>query len=149
MSIENSYNFKEISSRVTTSGVVGRERLKSLSSEGYEVVINLLPNDNKYAVPEEKEIVESQNIAYIHIPVDFKAPQRKEYVEFTEALDKPGTQKVHIHCAANWRVSAFYGAYAVSKGIWSAEKATHFISSIWNPAEHTAWQNFLKEFGLH
>ena len=148
MNIESSYNFREIDSQITTSGVVGEEILKSLSKEGYQIVINLLPNDSEYAVPGEKEILESQNIKYIHMPVGFGAPKYDEYLQFSYELDKLSGEKVHIHCAANWRVSAFYSAYAVSKGIWSREKAIAFISSIWSPAEYPVWENFVKRLGL-
>lgn len=148
MSIENSYNFKKISSLITTSGVVGKERLESLSNESYKVVINLLPDDHKYAVPGEKEIVESQGIKYIHIPIDFESPKLEEFDHFTKEMERLGTRKMHIHCAANWRVTAFYGAYALLNGIWNKEQTNEFICAIWNPAEYPVWQNFLNKFGL-
>jgi protein tyrosine phosphatase (PTP) superfamily phosphohydrolase (DUF442 family) len=43
MDIEASYNFRRMSERLTTSGIVPPDGLKALQAQGYEVVINLLP----------------------------------------------------------------------------------------------------------
>jgi len=148
MSIDDSYNFREINEQITSSGVVNEERLKSLGNEGCQVVINLLPDSHEHAVAEEKKIIETQNIQYVYIPVDFSCPKYEEFIEFSNVLDSFDEKKVHIHCAVNWRVSAFYGAYAIKKGIWSKEKADDFIADIWNPAEYPVWNTFLTVFGL-
>ena len=148
MSIESSYNFRKLSGKLTTSGVVSEDTLKSLSEEGYEAVVNLLPQSNEHAVPEEKEIIESQGIFYVHIPVDFAAPTKVDLEEFISQLDNMSNKKMHIHCAANWRVSAFYSVYAVSKGIWSSDAAKEFIAGLWNPSEYPVWQKLLKQYGL-
>ena len=145
MNIESSRNFRMITDRLTTSGVVGADRLKALASQGYEVVVNLLPDTSEHAVPDERSIVESQRLEYIHIPVDFKRPERSDFVTFSEALDRVSERKVHIHCAANYRVSAFYSLYAVSRGRWSTDQAMEFIHSVWEPAEYPGWSEFIAE----
>ena len=148
MSVEDSYNFRVINSDITSSGVIGSERMKLLKEEDYTVVINLLPDAHDNAVTGEKEILDSQNITYVYIPVDFSNPKNEEYIEFSKALDQFTNEKIHIHCAANWRVSAFYSIYAVTNGIWSKEKASQFIADIWNPKEHPAWESFLETYGI-
>jgi hypothetical protein len=52
-------------------------------------------------------------------------------------------QKVHIHCAANFRVSAFYSLYQVTHGAWSVARASEFIADVWRPAEHPGWPEFI------
>lgn len=148
MGIESCYNYRKISEKVTTSGVIPEHVLVSLREEGYETVINLLPKNHKKAVPEEKKIIEAQRISYLSIPVEFDDPKLEELDQFMTELQKIGDKKIHIHCAANWRVSAFYGIYAFQSGLWSKNEATNFISSIWNPAEFPAWSKFLNHFGL-
>jgi protein tyrosine phosphatase (PTP) superfamily phosphohydrolase (DUF442 family) len=143
--IEASYNFRMISDRLTTSGVVGANRLGALASQGYEVVVNLLPDSSEHAVSNEQDIVESQRIEYIYIPVDFKAPGRSDLTRFSEALDRLSDSKIHIHCAANYRVSAFYSLYAASRGDWSTDQATDFIHSVWRPADYPGWSEFIDE----
>jgi hypothetical protein len=44
-----------------------------------------------------------------------------------------------VHCAANYRVSAFYAIYARRNLGWSDKDANVHITSIWNPAEHDPW----------
>ena len=148
MDIEASYNFRRMSERLTTSGIVPPDGLKALRAQGYEVVINLLPDTGRDAIPNERDIVESQGIEYIYIPVDFKQPTSADLSTFSEALDRVHEKKVHVHCAANYRVSAFYSLYRVSRGLWSAEQAMEFMRSVWQPrqpSEQPGWSDFITE----
>lgn len=139
VSIEASYNFKRIDPKISTSGVVGAERLAALKSQGYQALINLLPDANEYAVPDEAMIVKGQGIDYTYIPVEWSAPTPSDFEAFVHAMDRLQGQSLHVHCAANWRVSAFYALYAERKGIWTREQADAQMRSIWNPAEYPAW----------
>ena len=143
MDIEASYNFRRITERLTTSGIVRPDVLKALRAQGYEAVVNLLPDSSEHAIPNERDIVESQGIEYIHIPVDFKQPTSTDFLKFSEVLDRVHEKKVHVHCAANYRVSAFYSLYLVSRDIWSEEQAMELIRSIWQPTEHPGWSEFI------
>ena len=60
MDIESSYNFRRITEKLTTSGIVRPDALRALGSKGYEVLVNLLPDTSEYAIAHEREIVESQ-----------------------------------------------------------------------------------------
>lgn len=149
MSIETSYNFRKIHDRLTTSGTVHPDDLKMLAFQGYEVVVNLMPDASEYAVADERKIVQSQGLEYIYIPVDFKQPKRSDFAEFSAALDRVSDKKVHIHCAANYRVSAFYALYAAINGCWSHDRAWKFIYDVWQPAEHSGWSEFITDvFGM-
>jgi protein tyrosine phosphatase (PTP) superfamily phosphohydrolase (DUF442 family) len=145
MNIEASYNFRRISDTLTTSGVVRPDGLKSLTAESYEVVVNLLPDTSEHAIAGERDIVESQSIEYIYIPVDFKQPSRSDFALFSKALDQVGGKKTHVHCAANYRVSAFYSLYLVTRGHWSADRAFEFIHGVWQPADHPGWSEFISD----
>lgn len=143
MDIESSYNFRRINERLTTSGVVPEEGLTALATQGYDVVINLLPETSEFAVPNERAIVESQKIEYINIPVDFKQPTQTDFEKFTAALDRVRDKKIHIHCAVNYRVSAFYSLYEFKRGNFSAGQVNKFIGDIWQPIEHPGWDEFI------
>ncbi len=145
MEIEASYNFRRVSDKLTTSGLVRPAILKALAAQGYNVVINLLPDSHEHAVRGEREIVESQGIKYIYIPVDFKYPTRSDFSRFSMALDRVLEEKVHVHCSANYRVTAFYAMYEFHCGRWSIEQAIKFISEIWRPAEHPGWSEFIAD----
>jgi protein tyrosine phosphatase (PTP) superfamily phosphohydrolase (DUF442 family) len=112
-------------------------------AEGYDVVIDLLPGDSSYAVANEGAIVQSQGVGYVHIPVDFAAPTHADLDSFTTAMDENAGKAIHVHCAANYRVSAFYSLYALAKGWWSAKEADAHIRDVWNPEEYPAWERFI------
>lgn len=139
MSVDESYNFRRVSDLITTSGVVGAERLANLRAEGYDAVINLLPDSSEHAVPNEAAILEAQGVDYVSIPVDFGAPTGDDFQAFVEAMDARAGQKIHVHCAANFRVSAFYSLYASRTGEWSTEDADDFMHTVWNPAAYPGW----------
>ncbi|WDP89053.1 MAG: protein tyrosine phosphatase family protein [Desulfobacter sp.] len=145
MDIETSYNFRKIHDRLTTSGVVSRDCLKTLAVQGYEVLVNLMPDESEYAVSDEQRIVMAQNLEYIYIPVDFEQPEDSDFIRFSAELERvlDKDRKVHIHCAANYRVSAFCALYAVHNDIWSIDKAWSFIHDVWQPADHRGWSEFI------
>jgi len=145
MSIEDSYNFRRIHERLTTSGLVSVAQLNDLQSEGYDAVINLLPESNARAVTDEARIVRDQGLDYVYIPVDFEAPTHADLEAFADAMDARSGQKVHVHCAANYRVSAFYSLYALRNGLCTEDEANDIVQDIWNPADHPPWMAFITD----
>lgn len=143
MSIDQAFNYKAINESVATAGLLSEEQLAELGSTGYHTVINLLPHDSEYAIPSEHSIVTSQGLDYVSIPVDFADPQEQDYALFAEALRACEDKKVLIHCAANYRVSAFYAMYAHEHLGWSAEHARQHIESIWSPEDYPPWAQFI------
>ena len=144
MAIEGSYNFRRVNDQVTTSGAVEASHLEHLASDGYEAVINLLPDDSEDSLANESRIIEEQGVKYFHIPVDFQAPNESDYSKFSRILDGLLEKKVHIHCAANYRVSAFYALYALRTKSWTQKQADEFISDIWDPSDYPRWPAFIE-----
>ena len=145
MSVDSSYNFRRIHERLTTSGVVSDTELRALHADGYDAVINLLPADHPQAVSDEARIVRDQGLDYVHIPVDFDAPLHRDFEAFADALDARSDQKVHVHCAANFRVSAFYGLYALRRGLCTEHEADELMHDLWDPAEYPVWSRFITD----
>jgi uncharacterized protein (TIGR01244 family) len=143
MPIADSYNFRRISERITTSGLVSVAQLGDLRHEGYDAVINLLPDSHERAVTDEANIVRDQGIDYVHIPVDFDAPTHADLEAFSQAMTDRVGQKIHIHCAANYRVSAFYSLYALQHGTCTEQEADELVRDVWDPADHPAWREFI------
>ena len=144
MSIEDSYNFRRINDRLTTSGVVSVEQLSDLHREGYDAVINLMP-DSENQIADEGRLVREQGLDYVYIPVDFQSPTRSDLEAFVEAMDARASGKVHVHCAANYRVSAFYSLYALRRGLCTQDEANELVHSVWNPAEFPAWMTLITD----
>jgi hypothetical protein len=48
-----------------------------------------------------------------------------------------------VHCAANFRVTAFYSLYALKRLGWSAAQAAEFRSTIWHDSDYPVWTRFI------
>jgi uncharacterized protein (TIGR01244 family) len=145
MSIDESYNFRRVDDRLTTSGIVNVEQLKELRDEGYDAVINLKPDIEAEIGADEGAIVRDQGIDYTYLPVDFDAPTHADFEAFAAAMDAHAGDKVHVHCAANYRVTAFYSVYALDRGLWTEDEADRFVRDVWEPSEFPAWQAFIAD----
>ena len=102
--------WQRLDERTTTSGLLRAEDVARLAALGVRHVINLAMDDHPYALPEEARLMDEAGIAYTHIPVPFDAPGEAHFAAFRAAYEAaPGP--VHVHCIANWRVSAFFYRY--------------------------------------
>ncbi|MBM3659043.1 MAG: hypothetical protein FJW95_06005 [Actinobacteria bacterium] len=142
---EGAFNFRRIDARLTTSGLLSPEQLASLGGEGYEAVVDLLPAGDDWAVADEPRIVRDQGIEYVAIPVDFAAPTHDDLERFYGVMDALQGRTVHVHCAANYRVSVFYGLYALARGQWTREQADALVHGLWDPGEYPAWASFIAD----
>jgi hypothetical protein len=77
---------------------------------------------------------------YVHIPVQFSAPTKKNLIEFFATMKVHEGQKVWVHCAANIRVSAFLGLYLVIEKKWERELFAQ-LRDLWQPDE--VWSSFI------
>jgi uncharacterized protein (TIGR01244 family) len=145
MGVDKAYNYRLVDEKLATAGRLEPEQLAQLGQEGFEVVINLLPESSQYAVAGEQQSVEDQGIEYLYLPVDFAAPTREDYAQFRQLMQRAGDRKLLVHCAANYRASAFYSRYAIHTGRWSEAEADRFMLSVWQPDEHPPWPRWLEE----
>jgi len=140
--LSDSYNFRAITAALTTSGQPTEALLRAAASEGYEVVINLaLHDDPRYSLPDEKDCVEGLGLVYVHIPVQFGAPQEQDLLAFFLAMEMYNDKKIHLHCAANMRATAFLGIYHMIKSGQSETEAFEPMRDIWDPDE--VWASFI------
>ena len=137
------YNFVQVTPTLATSGVVPAKEFSAISEAGYRTVINLLPDDNQYAVRDEEVIVSNLGMQYVHIPIDMEFPTTNDYELFSIAMDAASEAPAWVHCAANWRVSAFVGLYAQLNLGWSRERAEKLVASIWDPTP--AWIELMED----
>jgi hypothetical protein len=56
-------------------------------------------------------------------------------------MDAHKDETVLVHCAANYRVTAFIGLYRVLRLGWAADKAFEPMRSVWEPDE--VWKAFI------
>ncbi|MBW2267456.1 MAG: protein tyrosine phosphatase family protein [Deltaproteobacteria bacterium] len=127
------YNTVRVTSTLATSGVIPADEFERIAQAGYRTVINLLPEENQHALEDEASIVAALGMAYVHIPIDIEAPTVENFDEFRAAMKAHSDSPVWVHCAANWRVSAFVALYGQLELGWSPDRATDFVGGIWQP----------------
>jgi protein tyrosine phosphatase (PTP) superfamily phosphohydrolase (DUF442 family) len=126
-----------------TGGQPTAEQLAAAAAEGFTAIINLVPRENQAALPDEAGIAQALGLKYHYIPVDWAAPQDSDFEAFDRALQSLASDKTLIHCAANFRVTAFYSLYAMQHLGWSAAQAAEFRSTIWQGSDYPVWASFI------
>ena len=135
------FNYYQVPGLFETSGQPNNKQLISIANGGYEVVINLAPNTTiEGRVINEKDILKSNNITYIHIPVDFNNPLDEDFNKFVAALEENKHKKIWVHCAANMRVSAFVFKYRRDVLGLSQKNIEQDLKAIWIP--NKTWSFF-------
>ena len=145
MSLKDIYNFLPLTDKLSSSGMPTQEQLRDLSNAGIEVVINLAMPGSEKALPNEPALVEASKMTYIGIPVEWDHPTRQNLKEFMDTMDAHQNQKVHVHCQANYRATAFITLYRIQRLGWEREKAFQDLRRIWNPDEYPIWKKFIEE----
>lgn len=133
-----------VDERLATSGQPSEAQLAAIAQAGYQVIINLaLHDDPRYALPDEAASVAALGLAYVHIPVQFSAPTREDLLRFCDAMDAHIGRKTWVHCAANYRVTAFLGLYRVLRQGWPQDEAFALMKQVWQP--DATWQAFIDD----
>lgn len=137
------YNFKQVSNLLACAGQPREGQLQSIADDGYKVVINLGLADGKYALTNEAASVAELGLSYHHLPIIFDDPQLSELVDFIKLMNEHSHQKTLVHCAANYRASAFIGLYLFSADILNQDEMQQFIEDVWQP--DGIWQQFIDD----
>lgn len=136
-------NYLRLNRQLSSAGQPTEAQLVWIAEQGFDVVINLGLTDSDYSLPDEDRIVRRHGMLYIHIPVEWDAPQREDLVAFMNAMDEHRDKKIFVHCAANMRASVFIALYRILRRSWDPTHAIQGIHQIWQP--NPTWQSFIQE----
>jgi uncharacterized protein (TIGR01244 family) len=140
--IEDVRNFRKIDERLLTCGQPSEAQLAAARAAGIDVVINLaLHDDPRYSLADERGAVEALGMTYRHIPVQFSRPTESDLLAFFDAMDAAAERRVLVHCAANYRVTAFLGLYRQLRQRWPADAAFDAMRTVWTP--DATWAAFI------
>jgi uncharacterized protein (TIGR01244 family) len=140
--LSESRNFREVDERLLTAGQPNEAQLADAARRGVQVVINLaLHDDPRYSLADEAGCVRGLGMEYVHIPVQFNAPTEENLQAFIAAMETHKGKTILVHCAANYRVTAFVGLYRVLCERWVAEKAFQPMRTVWEP--NPVWKQFI------
>ena len=135
------FAWRRLSDTLTTSGQPSEEGLASIRAMGVEHVINLGLHTHERALPDEAATVATLDMTYTHIPVEFDAPQEKDFAHFREVMYELGDVPVHVHCIVNARVSAFLYRYRRDALGLDEEEARAAMETVWRPGG--VWAAFI------
>jgi hypothetical protein len=62
-----------------------------------------------------------------------------------DAMDAHAGQRIHVHCEANYRASAFIMMYRVLRLGWNKTDAIPVMEKMWNPEDFPVWQTFIDD----
>src|SRR3954463_11372947 len=130
---EDLYNWRRLDRRLTTSGQPTEAQLAAIAALGVDCVVNLGLHTHPKALPDETASVAALGMAYIHQPVDFQNPTAEDLARFCNLMDGLQGRTVHVHCIANWRVSAFLYRWRIDRLGWDKARARADLDAIWTP----------------
>jgi len=139
----NITNLTTLNDSLWTSGQPTRAELAELAAAGFEVVINLALPTSDNALPDEAELVQSLGMEYVHIPVVWDAPQPGDLLRFMDTMDTRLDRKILVHCALNYRASAFTALWRVLRQGGEKEKAFAVQETIWQLDDYPIWKIFV------
>ena len=137
------YHYQFLNEKLSSSGMPTTEQFKEIAEAGVEVVINLAPPDVPKALQKEDELAAKLGIEYRNIPVTWRAPESEKLVQFMDEMDAQAGKRIHVHCEANYRASAFIMMYRVLRLGWKKEDAIPIMEKMWNPEDFPVWQKFI------
>ena len=141
MDLEDILNYVQLSDHIATSGQPMASQFKLIAEYGYGSIINLAMDNAHNAVANESKPLESLGISYYHIPVPFDSPTTLHFQQFVTTLSTLEGQKVWIHCAMNYRVSAFMYLYLRQVKGLSDKEAKSPMFKHWKPDK--IWSKFM------
>jgi len=143
MPIGDIKNFVQVSDAIATGGQPSESQLEEVAVAGYQVVINLGLLDPKYCLRDEAGWVAGLGMEYVHIPVVFTEPRVSDFRRFVDVMDSHRDHRIFVHCALNWRVSAFLALYGERHLGWPRARADCHLRIFWEPND--VWTTFVRD----
>ena len=145
MTTQDIYNSRKVTDLLTTAGQPTEDQLRAAAEEGFQAVINLATFNPEHSLKDEGGLVQSLGMTYHPIPVDWQNPTASDFTAFDAVMQQLSGQKILLHCAANYRVTAFYGLYAMKHLGWTDTQADTFRAPIWQGDQYPIWETFIQE----
>ena len=143
MSTEEIFNYVKVNDQISTAGQPTEDQLRDAAAEGFTTIINLAPVNPPYTPADEAGLARELGLTYIYIPVAWNNPTDADFAAFEQAMSATAGRRTLIHCAANFRVTAFYTLYAHKHLGWNAAQAEALRDRIWTGSDYPVWEAFV------
>jgi protein tyrosine phosphatase (PTP) superfamily phosphohydrolase (DUF442 family) len=135
------FNYIEYSPTFSSAGQPSLEQLDDVKAAEFERIIYIAFSNGRRAISDEDAVVKELGMDYIHIPVIWDAPTKSDFYAFASAMQQEPERKTLLHCAANFRASAFSMLYRVLHEDVSVAAAKADMNKIWQPND--TWKNLI------
>jgi enamine deaminase RidA (YjgF/YER057c/UK114 family)/protein tyrosine phosphatase (PTP) superfamily phosphohydrolase (DUF442 family) len=132
-----------LSDQLATAGQPTEAQLAAVAARGYDVIINLALATSPGALPDEAAVVAGHGMEYVHIPIDFTAPDVPSALRFFQVMRARQDRRLFVHCAANKRVSALIYAYRILSGWPGPAQAAQDLTRRWQPDD--TWLRYIDD----
>ena len=143
MSTDEIFSYVRVDDQISTAGQPTENQLRDAAAEGFTTIINLAPVNPPYTPANEAGLARELGLNYIHIPVAWNNPTDADFAAFERAMNETAGDRTLIHCAANFRVTAFYTLYARKHLGWSEAQAAALRDRIWAGSDYPVWEAFI------
>jgi [ribosomal protein S5]-alanine N-acetyltransferase len=133
--------FRRLSPLLASSGQPEPSGIQAIGQAGFKHLINLALPSSPGALADEPALAERAGLRYVHLPIDFEAPELEQAARLFETLERLTGEPVFVHCAKNMRVSALLSAYRMVRGGVACRAARADLHAIWEP-NHT-WRRYV------
>lgn len=134
-------NYVAYDDTLASGGALTTDALKRLREDGLERVIFLAYSDQERSLENADRVVDELGMDYIHIPVQWGAPDAGHFALFAGVMQAAPGQKTLVHCQANFRASAFSMLYRVIYEEVPLAEAKADMNAVWTPDE--TWTAFI------
>lgn len=136
-------NFRQYSSQLASAGQPTAEQYATLRDAGFERIVYIAFTDNPNAVANADQVVKRLGMDYIHIPVDWANPSRRDFYAFADAMQRDTQRKTLLHCQVNARATAFSFLYRVIYEDVPVATAKADMNTVWQP--NATWRDLIFE----
>ena len=133
--------FRRLSPLLASAGQPEPADIAAIGRAGFKHLINLALPTSPGALANEAALAEQAGLRYLHLPIDFDAPEPERAARLFSELTELREQPVFVHCAKNMRVSALLSAYRMVLGGVPCQVARADLHAIWQP--NPTWRRYV------
>lgn len=138
--------YRRLSPVLASAGQPDASGIEAIGRAGFKRLINLATPTSPGALPDEAVLAQRAGLRYLHLPIDFEAPELEQAARLFEELESAAGEPVFVHCAKNMRVSALLSAYRMVLDGVASREARADLHAVWEP-NHT-WRRYVSNAAL-
>jgi ribosomal-protein-alanine N-acetyltransferase len=138
--------FRRLSPLLASAGQPEPSGIAAIGRAGFKHLINVALSTSPGALADEAALAERAGLRYLHLPIDFDAPEPEQAQRLFAELGQLRSEPVFVHCAKNMRVSALLSAYRMVLGGVSCQAARADLHAIWEP--NPTWRRYVSNAAI-